>query len=271
MQAHGLSQASLPLERSSLPGDASGDSRRLHEPVVATRLWLALHLPRFPLEALGGERGLDRPVAVITGTGAATRVVAASASAAAGGVDTAMSASAACALVPELLLVPRDEAAETAALEGLAAWAGQFTSFVSLVPPRGLLLEIGGSLAFFGGLEPLLTRVRDAVADLGYSARSGVAPTPLGAWLLARAGLEEPVTTLARLPAGLAPVPYAGMILADFGAEVIRVDRPSTRPARAGWCTTPPTIPCTAAPGACWADGIAGWWCSTAIGCSAAI
>ena len=28
--------------------------------------------------------------------------------------------------------------------------------------------------------------------------------------------------------AGLAPVPYAGMILADFGAEVIRVDRSPT-------------------------------------------
>jgi crotonobetainyl-CoA:carnitine CoA-transferase CaiB-like acyl-CoA transferase len=28
--------------------------------------------------------------------------------------------------------------------------------------------------------------------------------------------------------AGLAPVPYAGMILADFGAEVIRVDRTPT-------------------------------------------
>ncbi|MEE8311410.1 MAG: CaiB/BaiF CoA-transferase family protein [Candidatus Binatia bacterium] len=32
--------------------------------------------------------------------------------------------------------------------------------------------------------------------------------------------------------AGLAPVPYAGMILADFGAEVIRVDRPQSAPGR---------------------------------------
>lgn len=35
-----------------------------------------------------------------------------------------------------------------------------------------------------------------------------------------------------RLSAGLAPVPFAGMILADFGADVIRVDRlrPSPQP-----------------------------------------
>jgi alpha-methylacyl-CoA racemase len=26
--------------------------------------------------------------------------------------------------------------------------------------------------------------------------------------------------------AGLAPVPYAGMVLSDFGADVIRIDRP---------------------------------------------
>ncbi len=27
--------------------------------------------------------------------------------------------------------------------------------------------------------------------------------------------------------AGLAPVPYAGLVLADFGADVVRVDRPA--------------------------------------------
>ena len=32
--------------------------------------------------------------------------------------------------------------------------------------------------------------------------------------------------------AGLAPVPYAGMILADFGADVIRVDRTPTEGAK---------------------------------------
>jgi protein ImuB len=173
------------------------------------RLWLALYLPRFPLEVLGAERAATRPLAVISGSGAGTVIVAAGASAESAGVRVRMSASAACALAPNLILAPRDEAAEAAALEGLAAWAGQFTSFVSLAPPRGLLLEIGGSLALFGGLDALLARVRDGIDALGYSARFGVAPTPLGAWLLARAALEEPVTTLQKLPACLAPVPLA--------------------------------------------------------------
>jgi protein ImuB len=152
-------------------------------------------------------------VAVIAGSGARTTVVAADARAARAGVRIAMSASAACALVPNLVLVARDETAEAAALEGLAAWAAQFTSFVSLVPPEGLLLEIGGSLAFFGGLDALLAKVRAAIDALGYGASFGVAPTPLGAWLLARTGSEDPVTTLHALPARLAAVPLVHMDL----------------------------------------------------------
>ena len=142
------------------------------------RLWLALYLPRFPLEVLGAERAAVRPVAVISATGAGSVVVAVATNAESAGVHVGMSASAACVLVPNLMLVPHDETAEGAALEGLAAWAGQFTSFVSLVPPHGLLLEIGGSLALFGGLDALLARVRQAIGALGYSVHFGVAPTP---------------------------------------------------------------------------------------------
>lgn len=182
------------------------------------RLWLAVYLPRFPLEVLGTERAATLPVAVISGTGAGTVVVACGARAESAGVHVSMSASAACVLVPNLNLAPRDEAAEAAALEGLAAWAGQFTSFVSLVPPHGLLLEIGASLALFAGLDALLARVRHAIDALGYNACFGVAPTPLGAWLLARAALEEPVTAIHRLPACLAPVPLACM---DLPARIL--------------------------------------------------
>ncbi len=183
----------------SVPGKTSAS------PARPSHLWLALYLPRFALEVLGGPRAAAPPVAVISGA----VVAAADANAARAGVHAGLSASAACALVPNLVLAPRDEAAEAAALEGLAAWAGQFTSFVSLVPPDGLLLEIGGSLALFGGLDALLERVRRAIDGLGYSARFGVAPTPLGAWLLARAGWEKPVTAMHQLPARLAPVPLA--------------------------------------------------------------
>jgi protein ImuB len=175
-----------------------------------------------PLEALGAERASVLPMAVISGSGAGSVVVAAGARAESAGVHGHMSASAACALVPNLILACRDETAETAALEGLAAWAGQFTSLVSLVTPHGLLLEIGASLALFGGLDALLARVRHAIDTLGYSTCFGVAPTPLGAWLLARAAREEPVTAMHELPARLAPVPLACLELPARIAESLR-------------------------------------------------
>jgi protein ImuB len=189
---------------------------------ITARLWLAIYLPRFPLEALGTQHTASLPMAVIAGSGAGSVVVAAGARAEAAGVRMHMSASAACALVPNLILASRDEAAEAAALEGLAAWAGQFTSLVSLVSPHGLLLEIGGSLALFGGLDALLARLRHAVAALGYSACFGVAPTPLGAWLLARADRPEPVTAMHRLAACLAPVPLDCLDLPAGVVESLR-------------------------------------------------
>ncbi|MDX1431478.1 MAG: DNA polymerase Y family protein [Gammaproteobacteria bacterium] len=168
-------------------------------------LWLALHLPRLPLEALNPAPGTS--LAVISGADARAVVVAADERCRAAGIRAGMPASAACALLPALRLVVRDAQAEAAALAGLAVWAGQFTSCASLVPPAGLVLEVGGSLRFFGGLDDLLARVRRGIAALGYGARPGVAPTPLAAWLLARAGMPEPVIDARRLPGRLAGVP----------------------------------------------------------------
>jgi protein ImuB len=106
---------------------------------------------------------------------------------------------------------------EQAALERLAAWALQWSSHVHYrgdvggVP--GLWLELGGSLTLFGGLAALLARIRAALAPLGYSTRLGLAPTPAGAALLARAGIEAPAVTLAQLHARLAPLPLARLAL----------------------------------------------------------
>ena len=220
MSAHASQSAACPARfRRAAEGARAAPAERPHQHrAAAPRLWLALYLPRFPLEILGAQRtAAIAPLAVTDGPGAAGVVVAADADAVAAGVHAGMPVGAACAVVPNLRLAVRDEAAEAAALEGLAAWAGRITSCVSLEPPHGLLLEIGGSLALFGGLEALLARVRDAIDALGYSACLGVAPTALGAWLLARAGLEEPVTAAHALPARLAPVPLECL---DLPAQV---------------------------------------------------
>ena len=70
-----------------------------------------------------------------------------------------MPVAAASALAADLRVLPRDPAAERAALERIAAWAIQFTPAVSIAPPAEVLLEIAGSLKLFGGLKRLWARI----------------------------------------------------------------------------------------------------------------
>ena len=72
------------------------------------------------------------------------------------------------------------------ALAALAAWGGQFTPRVSPEPPQDLLLEVEGSLRYFGGRWKLLARLREGLKRLGFEARLAEAPTARAALWLAR-------------------------------------------------------------------------------------
>jgi len=187
-------------------------------------MWLAIHLPRLPLEALarGAEPGQAPAVAVLEGG----RLVVCHPGIEARGLREGMVIAAAYALVPELRAVARDARAEAAALEGLALWSGQFTSFVSVAPPADLLLEVGASERLFGGLESLRARVRAGLEALGYEARLALAPTPEGASILARAGPDPAGQPLVRgllaLERALARVPLECMALEPECLEALR-------------------------------------------------
>jgi protein ImuB len=73
-------------------------------------------------------------------------------------------------------------------LERLGERAQRFTPRVSLHPPDGLLLEVRGSLHLFGGVEGLSREMAAECSRLGMPAILAVAPTPLAALALARAG-----------------------------------------------------------------------------------
>ena len=171
-------------------------------------LWLALDFPALALDALsrGGDAD-DGVVVVVDGDGGNASVLGCSAVAARAGVCAGMRCTAAYTLCPTLRVLVREPETEARVLAGLAAWAGQFSSQVSLQPPATLLIEIGGSLRLFGGLPALLERVDAGLAALGYAWRRGVAPTPAAAWLLARAGEAAPVLERSALAAALAPLP----------------------------------------------------------------
>ncbi|MGH8608581.1 MAG: Y-family DNA polymerase [Gammaproteobacteria bacterium] len=170
-------------------------------------LWLNIHLPRLPLEVYKATESEACPVVVWVGHGREQRVLLGNPVAQSLGIHPDMPMGAAYSLAEGLRVWARDEEAEKLALERIALWCGQFTSTISLSPPSDLLLEVAGSLFLFGSARSLLERVRGGVAGLGYRLHAALAPTPLAATLLARAGKEVCIEKTSALVAALAPLP----------------------------------------------------------------
>lgn len=97
--------------------------------------------------------------------------------------------------------------ADTAALSRLAEIAGGFTSRVSLEPPDAVLLEVRGSFRLFGGAQSLCRQLLERCRATGFSLQWSLAPTPLAALVLARAGQGTIVLARDRLMGLLAPLP----------------------------------------------------------------
>lgn len=151
-------------------------------------LWIALHLPALSLESFAATLGAARqalPLALLQGH----RVVAVNGVAAQQGVQPGQKRATALALAPQLCFGQADAARDAQALRAVAHAALAFTPMVTLDASAGLpcvLLEVQGSLRYFGGLAALQQRLRAALAPLGFGSRLASAPTPLGAALLAR-------------------------------------------------------------------------------------
>lgn len=227
-----------PCEADSRPGRAArthaADHGRTHAPApagepgragaAATALWLHLDLPRLPLEVLtrggGGPGASARACVLAAGEGTRRRVLMTDARAAALGVRPGMPLGAAHAL-GELTVVTRDERAEARALEKLCLWAMQLSPMVSPVAPDGVLVEVGGSLRLFGGLDGLRAWLRRGLRALGYQVRCALAPTPLAATALARAGVRAAVLDPQTLASRLAPLPLGVLRLEARDVEAL--------------------------------------------------
>lgn len=163
-------------------------------------LWLALHFPWLPIEALPLRQS---PSAVVV----RGRVWVADAEAMAAGIVPGQKLSTALGLLPGLATFERDTAREQQALESLACWAGRFTPTVSLAPPNELLLEIGGCLRLFGGIQTIVSAVAAGCAEQAYAPGWAVAPTALAARWLARQGSGALCADPTSLHAALAALP----------------------------------------------------------------
>lgn len=151
-------------------------------------LWIALYLPQLPLQLVQRIGEVQSPCVIADGPALRPLVLCANKAARERGIKIDMPVAAARALAGELAVLPRDLQAEAQALHNLGCWASQFTPGVVLHPSgEGLLLDVSTVLQMHGGLSRLLIRIGQGIKELGYHAEPGVAPTPIAAWVLAKA------------------------------------------------------------------------------------
>ena len=205
--AGGTAQQSLSLQMPAAARAELAQATIVH-PVIAHRLWLCVYLPSLPLEAIMGTSSTG-PCAVTEDQQGLRRVLLANAEAAAAGIRCGMSVNAALAFLPTMSLEERSPAREDEVLRALAARAERFTSFVSIERPAALLLEIAGSLRLFGGLGALRQAISDELQQLGFTAALAIAPTPLAATWLARAGQRACIRDRKNLAGALGCLPLS--------------------------------------------------------------
>ena len=85
-----------------------------------------------------------------------------------------------------LAIVPADEKADAALLEGIADWCDRFTPLVSLDAPDGLFLDITGAAHLFGGEDSDAGDRHRQIARQGFAVQGAIAGTSLAAHALAR-------------------------------------------------------------------------------------
>ncbi len=159
-------------------------------------LWVAVHLPLLSLESFAATlpaAAANQPLALID----THRIVSANAAAQQLGVKPGLKRATALALAPHLTLAQADARRDEEALSAVAHTALAFTPNVTIQPandavgaeqaaPDTVLLEVQGSLRYFGGLQSLLQRLQRALVPLGHRLHLANSPTALGAALLAR-------------------------------------------------------------------------------------
>jgi protein ImuB len=182
-------------------------------------LWLCISFPRLPLEALA--LNVPEPVAVTTTAGRSRRIVLGNPTAEQLGFVPGMDYVTAVAIHPALRAVERNLRAERRALERLAAWSYQWSSFVTThcaasvdtAEVSSIWLEIAASFTLFGGREALLRSIEHGLLELGYSYRLGIAHTLEGAAVLARAERRVVASSAETLRRHLDSLPVAQLAL----------------------------------------------------------
>ncbi|MDI9847580.1 DNA polymerase Y family protein [Rhodoblastus sp. 17X3] len=175
------------------------------------RRYLALFLPFLPTERWrpfqpGGAPDEAAPFALVERRNNAQRLYALDPAALRQGLAVGLTLADARARLPQLRVAEADRRADREILLRLAARCERYTPLTALDEPHGLVLDVSGCAHLFGGEAGLLSCALGDMAELGFSARAALAPTPDCARALARfsaGGIfspDEAAAIAARLP-----------------------------------------------------------------------
>jgi protein ImuB len=188
-------------------------------------------LPRLPTDRLTRPRAKGAPKTtggtpfkaplVISGkSGNALHVHALEARAARLGLYKGQPLANARAMVQPLHIIPADEKADAALLEGIADWCDRFTPLVSLDAPDGLFLDITGAAHLFGGEPAMLAHVTGMIAKQGFAVRGAIAGTSLAARALAR--FAPTIVPVGGEAQAIAPLPITALECGDKALRTLR-------------------------------------------------
>ena len=125
------------------------------------------------------------------------------------------------AMIQPLCIVPADEKADAALLDGIADWCDRFTPLVSLDAPDGLFLDITGAAHLFGGETAMLATVTKSIARQGFAVQGAIAGTSLAAHALARYA-PDTITPLGGEAQTVAPLPITALECDDKALRALR-------------------------------------------------
>jgi protein ImuB len=117
----------------------------------------------------------------------------------------------ASAMVPDLVTLPADPAADAALLKKLARWATRYTPLVAIDGADALVLDIFGCTHPFGSEAALLKDAAERLARMGFAVRAAVAGTAAASLALARAGRHAVVVSPGEEFAATAALPLASL------------------------------------------------------------
>ncbi|MDG1209134.1 MAG: DNA polymerase Y family protein [Paracoccaceae bacterium] len=147
-------------------------------------LWLPHFTAEWRLREIGEIGG--GPFAIVSEVSGATRISSLNQTAEAQGLARGMSLSDARAMAPDLITRSGMPEREAAALAAIARWAGRFSPFIATEEGEALVMDASGCAHLFGGETAMLTSMVEELANLGFTARAGMADTRGAAWALAR-------------------------------------------------------------------------------------